>query len=93
MMPERCPGDCIQISIRNLVERSQALRLRRPGGNWQTFTFAPSMGYRFRCTVCEGSMEARLPDDDESIRMLPGAEYEIKYSAAERHVLLLPAER
>ncbi len=93
MAPEQCPGDCIQISVRNLVQQTEALRLRRRGGNWQTFTFAPNMGLRFRCTVCEGSMEARLPDDDDSILITPGTEYEIKYSAADRHVLLLPGGR
>ena len=43
MAPEQCPGDCIQISVRNLVQQTEALRLRRRGGNWQTFTFAPNM--------------------------------------------------
>jgi hypothetical protein len=38
-------------------------------------------------------MEARLPDDDDSILITPGTEYEIKYGAADRHVLLLPGGR
>ncbi|HEY0183405.1 MAG TPA: hypothetical protein VGC09_11410 [Rhodopila sp.] len=90
MAPGECPGSCIQIPIRNVTRHSQELRLRRPGGNWQTFSIAPGTGLNFRCTTCGATMEARLPDDDEGTRISSGVEYEIKDQAAPRQAVLVP---
>ncbi len=90
MAPGQCPGNCVQVEIRNLTPRSQELKVRNPGGNWQTFRLTPQMGLNFRCTDCDGSLEAQLPDGDKAVRMSPGVEYDIRYRAAQRQAQLIP---
>jgi hypothetical protein len=89
MAPELCPGQCVQVLVRNLTDQSLALRLRNPGGNWQTFTFQPGTGLNFRCHVCAGPLEARLPEDDEPTLIMPPTAYDILYDAARRRPFLV----
>jgi hypothetical protein len=93
MAPAQCGGGCTQITVRDMTNQFHTLKLRRPGSNWELFNFTPGMALRFRCYVCVGALDARLPEDDADIQIAPGSEYVITYLDGRQHPYLLPSRR
>lgn len=87
--PATMPGGGIQVDVYNRTRQNQQLRVRAPGGNWYLLDIPPHGGRNLRCATCRRHFEATLPDDDASMLLSPGTEYEIRREG-QGQVLLLP---